>query len=239
MSFIKRVAVITGFLSLFLGFFLGSLCPPGILPWEEVGPAVPPTVNVIVPSTNATSADNSNAGSKDQPAFNPKDNVPLVSSAYAVARAIQTRDYKTLSAYVHPDLGVTFTPYSTVDPETDLRFTAAQVREFQTDHTVYTWGYVDGRGSLIQMTPEEFFSSYVANADYTQAPKLGIDQILHSGNALENLTQVYQEGRFVEFHYPSLDQANDGLDWCSLKLAFYPSETCWYLVGIIHSQWTI
>ena len=138
-----------------------------------------------------------------------------------------------------PEEGVTFTPYSTVDRDSDLRFTAAQVRQFSTDQTVYTWGVSDGLGSLIELTPAEYFSTYVFNTDYTQAPEIGVDRILQSGNALENLTEAYPGCRFVEFHFPGLDPANAGLDWCSLKLVFSPSDSCWQLVGIIHSQWTI
>ena len=167
------------------------------------------------------------------------DNFPLLSSACAVVRAIQERDYDTLAAFVHPEEGVTFTPYSTVDRDSDLRFTAAQVRQFSTDQTVYTWGVSDGLGSLIELTPAEYFSTYVFNTDYTQAPEIGVDRILQSGNALENLTEAYPGCRFVEFHFPGLDPANAGLDWCSLKLVFSPSDSCWQLVGIIHSQWTI
>ena len=192
------------------------------------------------PAAAAPSASASGSSSANTlPAFNSSDNFPLLSSACAVVRAIQERDYDTLAAFVHPEEGVTFTPYSTVDRDSDLRFTAAQVRQFSTDQTVYTWGVSDGLGSLIELTPAEYFSTYVFNTDYTQAPEIGVDRILQSGNALENLTEAYPGCRFVEFHFPGLDPANAGLDWCSLKLVFSPSDSCWQLVGIIHSQWTI
>ena len=229
MSFIKRVAIITGFLALFLGFFVGTLCPAQYLPWKERETAMTPSVvNSIIVSAGSASASGSSSANT-LPAFNSSDNFPLLSSACAVVRAIQERDYDTLAAFVHPEEGVTFTPYSTVDRDSDLRFTAAQVRQFSTDQTVYTWGVSDGLGSLIELTPAEYFSTYVFNTDYTQAPEIG----------LENLTEAYPGCRFVEFHFPGLDPANAGLDWCSLKLVFSPSDSCWQLVGIIHSQWTI
>ena len=219
MSFIKRVAIITGFLALFLGFFVGTLCPAQYLPWKERETAMTPSVvNSIIVSAGSASASGSSSANT-LPAFNSSDNFPLLSSACAVVRAIQERDYDTLAAFVHPEEGVTFTPYSTVDRDSDLRFTAAQVRQFSTDQTVYTWGVSDGLGSLIELTPAEYFSTYVFNTDYTQAPEIGVDRILQSGNALENLTEAYPGCRFVEFHFPGLDPANAGLDWCSLKLA--------------------
>ena len=75
--------------------------------------------------------------------------------------------------------------------------------------------------------------------DYTQAPSVGVDQIVMSGNSLENLQEAYPDCRFVDLCYPSLDPAYEGLDWCSLKMVFAPTQSGWYLVGLIHSQWTI
>lgn len=238
MSLIKRAAIVTGFLALFLGFFVGTLCPAQYLPWREREADTPPALNSVLVTAGSSSAAGSSAADAAG-GFTPSDNFPLLNSACAVVRAIQERDYDTLAAFVHPEEGVTFTPYSTVNRDVDLRFTADQVRKFATDQTIYTWGVSDGLGSLIELTPADYFSTYVFNTDYTQAPEIGVDRILQSGNALENLTEAYPGCRFVEFHFPSLDPANAGLDWCSLKLVFSSSESCWQLVGIIHSQWTI
>lgn len=136
-------------------------------------------------------------------------------------------------------LGVTFTPYSTVDLQHDQCFTPEQVKNLPSDTNTYTWGYEDGRGEPIQMTATEYFSRFVFDADYTQAPRVGVDQIITSGNALENLTEAYPDCHFVDFCYPSRDPANEGLDWCSLKLVFAGEKSSWYLVGVVHGEWTI
>ena len=107
------------------------------------------------------------------------------------------------------------------------------------DSTVYTWGTVDGRGSLIEMTIEDYFDRYVFNVDYTQAPQIGVDRIQMHGNALENLREAYPQGHFVDFCFPKLDEANEGLDWCSLKLVFESQNSNWLLVGVVHGEWTI
>lgn len=144
----------------------------------------------------------------------------LLHTAAAVTNALHDQDYETLSTYVHPTRGVTFTPYSTVDLQRDQNFTADQIKNLSSDTSTYTWGYEDGRGESIQMTMSEYFTRFVFDADYTQAPKVGVDQIITSGNALENLTEAYPDCHFVDFCYPSRDPANEGLDWCSLKLVF-------------------
>ena len=35
-----------------------------------------------------------------------------------------------------------------------------------------------------------------------------------------------------------VDEALEGFDWCSLKLVFEPWENDWYLVGLVHGEWT-
>ena len=59
------------------------------------------------------------------------------------------------------------------------------------------------------------------------------------GNALENVLTAYPDDRFVEYHFPGLDESQEGFDWCSLKVVLAPCEGDWYLVGLIHSEWTI
>ena len=177
---------------------------------------------------------------RDSPVpLDPTENFSLLSAACVVNRCLQRQNWTTLAAYVHPERGVTFTPYSTVDPDSDLNFTAAQIKGLAQDQTVYTWGFEDGRGDPIQMTIQEYIARYVYDSNYTQAPEIGIDRIMTGGNALENLAEAYPGCRFVDFSFPSTDPVNDGLDWTSLKLVFQPDEEHWYLVGIVHGEWTV
>ncbi len=163
----------------------------------------------------------------------------LLQAAAGVTDALKSKDYETLASYVHPSRGVTFTPYSTVNVQQDQRFSADQIKNLAQDTTTYTWGYEDGRGETIQMTMTQYFERFVFDADYTQAPQVGVDQIITSGNALENITEAYAGCHFVDFCYPSRDPASAGLDWCSLKLVFAGENGTWYLVGIVHGEWTI
>ena len=126
-----------------------------------------------------------------------------------------------------------------MDLSTDRNFTADEIRGLTENPRQYLWGYEDGRGSPILLTMEEFVRQYIFAVDYTQAPKVGVDQVVLSGNALENVAQAYPDCRFVDLCYPELDPDFGGLDWCSLKLVFTPLEGQWRLGGLIHSQWTI
>ena len=235
---LKRFLIFPCVLCLVIGLLVGVLLPIDL--WgEDAPPLMSPTIPAPDPLPNAPEGSASASSSKNQEPLDTADNFPLLSSACAVTRAIQQRSWGTLAAYVHPDRGVTFTPYSTVDPDSDLTFTADQVKALAQDQNIYTWGFEDGRGDPIQMTVAQYFDRYVFDKDYTLVPEIGVDRIMTGGNALENLAEAYPGCRFVDFSFPSADPVNDGLDWSSLKLVFQAGGDRWYLVGVVHGEWTI
>ena len=236
----KRSLIFSCVLSLVIGLLAGILLPIDLL--RDVEPAPPGAAADKLTPLPVVSQPEDGGSSSASPApapLDPEDNFPLLRSAYAVCLCLQQQDWSALAAYVHPDRGVTFTPYSTVDPDSDLNFTADQIRNLAQDQNVYTWGFEDGRGEAIQMTFSQYLERYVYDRDYVQAPELGVDRIMTGGNALENLAEVYDDCRFVDFSFPTSDPVNDGLDWSSLKLVFRSEGEHWYLVGIVHGEWTI
>ena len=230
----KRPGTLACIFCLLAGLLVGGILP---MPWDPDAHAAPGSM-LHAPAGSAVSGSSSASAAPVQ-ALDTQDNFPLLDTAFYLLHTIKDRDYEALASLVHPERGVTFTPYSTVDFSTDLTFTPEQIRNLAEDDTVYTWGITDGRGSLINMTMEQYFAAFVFNADYTQATRIGVDQILMSGNALENVTDAYPGCRFVDFSFPGIAPAYQGIDWCSLRLVFAPGESNWLLVGIIHGQWTV
>ena len=239
----KRTLLFPCALCLLIGLLLGVLLP---IDWNVRKPATADTGTMTFSNldssgsaSGSSSSGSASSGTQTDPTLIPGDNFPLLNTACVVNQALLRHDYDTLSKYVHPQRGVTFTPYSTVDPQSDLTFTAAQIQGLSSDKTVYTWGFEDGRGNPIKMTMEQYFARYVYNTDYPQASLIGVDRIITTGNALENLTEEYPGCRFVDFCIPSSDPVNDGLDWFSLKLVFQLENNSWYLVGVVHGEGTI
>lgn len=166
------------------------------------------------------------------------DSADLLDRAMEVAVLLRDRNWTALASTVHPEDGVTFTPYSNVS-ESDQTFTGSQVAAFGSDSNLYLWGYYDGVGDPMELTPKEYFDRFVFNADYTEAPYLAVNRVLSRGNSLENVADAYPDGQFVEFYFDMLEEQYEGFDWCALKLVFRPYEDELMLVGVIHSQWTI
>ena len=166
------------------------------------------------------------------------DSLALLNRGFAVLEALKERDYETLATYVHSS-GVRFTPYSTVDLAQDLVLTPKQIAGAASDTQIYIWGSEDGSGEPIELTIADYFTRFVFNADYTEATRIGINQVVQGGNALENVADSYPDGVFLDFNFSGLDPELEGLDWCSLKLVFQTEQGNLKLVGILHGEWTI
>lgn len=233
--------VLSSILTLVLGFAVGVFFRFHMLPTPSASSG-PSTMNTLAASGPSAAP----AGYYIYPTSTPAlaaldrdDNSLLLERSGAAVAAIRERDYLALAAMVHPEKGVTFTPYSTVDPDGDLCFSPSQLTEAAEKGTSFVWGVTDGKGEPIELPLNGYFDKYVYNADYAQAPEIGIDTVLASGNAMENVAVSFPMGRFVEYHFSGLEDTNMGYDWCSLKLVFEVYQEQWMLVGVIHSEWTI
>lgn len=156
----KRTLLISSALCLVAGLLLGGLLP---MPWDTNRPA--PVANTLV---QAPSSDQSGVSAQTAPApLNSSDNFTLLNTACYAIQALRTQDYAAVASLVHPEKGVTFTPFSTVNFDTDLNFSQSEIRNLAEDDTVYSWGFTDGQGELIKMTMEQYFASYSLNTRTT------------------------------------------------------------------------
>ena len=158
-----------------------------------------------------------------------------------VILAIKSRKMDVLAKYVDPERGLRFSPYAFVhigDKE-DIVFSASQIKQFFSDRSKYVWGVYNGSGEPIEMTPEEYFNRFVYNVDFATAKSISYNKILGHGNVVENQFTVYPKSIIVEYYFPGFDPKYEGMDWQSLRLVFERSKGVWYLIGIIHNEWTI
>lgn len=212
----RRAAIFAVIVALIIGLAAGCVL------WETLSPDSAGT------SLSAFQSDSSETGSGSSTA--------LVAAAMDVLDALSSQDYDTLSNWADPDVGVTFTPYSTVDFSTDVTLTAKDLKNIGSASDSYVWGVTPGDGEPIKMTAAEFLSGFLWDADYTACPSFGVDTVLYTGNAQENVTEAYPDCRFVDCYLPG--QGEDNLDWSALKLVFLWRDNGWYLRGVIHSQAT-
>lgn len=214
----KQVCVFLAAIILLIGLSIGF-----VLSNLMGGPPSPPAVSVSAVSSSAPRSDT--------------DSTALLTRSAQVLTALKNDDWNAFSACVDPENGVTFTPHSTVDFTTDLTFTADALAKADRDSTAYIWGVSADSSEPIRMTISDYFHTYIWDQDYTAASEIGVDTIIHTGNAIENVDSSYEDCRFLDFYCPGSPDSDE--DWCALKLVFTWSEGQWYLAGIVHSGWTL
>ncbi|MCC3143922.1 hypothetical protein LJ207_01120 [Halanaerobium sp. Z-7514] len=159
--------------------------------------------------------------------------------ARTVINTISLKDFSKLAGYIHPEKGLRFTPYTHVQVAKDIVFRKNQVRDFFEDETKYFWGHYDGTGKDIKLTPAEYYEEFIYSEDFINAEEIGYNEVLSSGNMLENQFEVYEQPIIVEYYFSGFEPKYAGMDWKSLRLVFEKHENSWKLTGIIHNQWTI
>lgn len=156
-----------------------------------------------------------------------------------VMNLLKEKNMAALSEYAHPDYGVRFSPYTNINTARDRRYSQDDLKTALTDNTKHLWGYDDGSGGPIEMTFGEYYQSFVYDHPYHEAPQVGYNQILGKSNGDYNIYDIYKNAIIVEYHFPGFDERFDGMDWASLRLVFQEKNDQWYLVGVVHDQWTI
>jgi len=161
----------------------------------------------------------------------------ILALAQNTIQAIKEKNMDALGDLVHPTFGVRFSPYGYIQPKYPV-FTANHVKNLLQDQTNYQWGSYDGSGEPIILSFNGYYERFIYDQDFAMAPEVGYNQILGKGNSLININEFFPESVFVEFHFPGFDPQYAGMDWRSLRLVFQELDGKWYLVGIIHDQWT-
>lgn len=156
-----------------------------------------------------------------------------------VIQAISIKNFEVISKYAHPVKGVRFTPYTNVSIERDIVFNGEKLINFFEEQKIYVWGYYDGIGDEIKLTPSEYYERFIYSKDFVNAEEVGYNEVLSSGNMFENQFEVYENPIIVEYYFSIFDEDYIEMDWRSLRLVFEEHENNWNLVGIIHNQWTI
>ena len=163
----------------------------------------------------------------------------LLLTTVNVLELLNDKDMDDLSDFVHPTKGVRFSPYGYIDVDNHLVFTAGQVDDLDDDTEVYTWGSYDGSGEDIDLDFDDYYYDFIFDVDFSDPELIGNNAIIGIGNSLINIEEVYPDGHFVELHFTGFDPQYEGIDWRSLRLVFETVNGDWYLVGIIHDEWTI
>jgi hypothetical protein len=162
----------------------------------------------------------------------------LEETAQKVINALAEKDMAAVAEFVHPEQGLRFSPYTYVE-ESHQVFSAGELVNLPGSDEVFMWGYFDGTGDPIELTFDDYYERFVYSADFANPEQMAVDQELGFGNTLNNIAEFYPASSFVEYHFSGFVEDYGGMDWVSLRLVFIEEDGSWYMVAIVHDQWTI
>lgn len=198
-------------------------------------PTPPLTQSGSVQSAN-TSDNSSNPISPSSSQNMKNDQQEIEQKADSLLRALKAKDMQTITQLASIK-GVTFSPYAYVSSD-DITFTQPQLVQFFTDTKKYLWGFYDGSGLPIELTPTEYFGKFVYDRDFASQNDKHFDATDSHGNTLSTIAEAYPGTHVVNFHYTPSDNENE-MNWADLWLVFEKEENAWVLRAIVHDQWTI
>ena len=168
------------------------------------------------------------------------DSTKLVEFSNQVLHDIKMKNLDAISnRYIHPSFGTRFWPYGHVNMKTDLKLSPADFHELwsipKEENYKKTWGYYDGSGEPINMGIEEYFDKFVYDIDYENLASIYTTRYHMNSNSKNNIVEVYGLDGIVEYYYPGVTET----DWKALRLIFRNFEGQYFLIGVMHDQWTI
>ena len=164
----------------------------------------------------------------------------LVSARVAATLdALKRRDGAALSAVAHPTRGVRFTPYPFVQVAKDVVLMRSELTGAYRDTKARTWGVSDGKGDPITLTFADYGARYVWSRDFLAATKTSYNKPIGTGNSVDNTAEAYPNAILYEAYDPGPVPADEPFRWQSLRLLFEDVGGSWYLVGVVHAEWTI
>jgi hypothetical protein len=163
----------------------------------------------------------------------------LLAVSKDILTAIKDTNYNQLVSYIHPTQGARFAPYGYIDTSENRVVQAGELLSLFHSNKKILWGSFDGTGDPIMMTAANYFKRFVYNVDFLNAPDKAANRFIGGGNSLNNIEKVYPGASFTEFHFKGFEKKYEGMDWASLRLVFKKENNTYYLIAIVHDEWTI
>ena len=154
-----------------------------------------------------------------------------------VIKLIKNRDISALSKYAHPKKGIMFSPYSDLKNNDNQIIEKKELVKIYEKNEELVWGEYDGTGTRILLTFDNYFDRFIYDEDFIEYEP-NYDSIMGTGNTLENMNSVFPNARSVEYYTPGTEEYAY-MDWKSLRLLYEIYRGKYYLVAVVHNEWTI
>jgi len=164
----------------------------------------------------------------------------IAGRAKSVIQALKAGNIAKFSTFVHPQKGVRFSPYASVLLDQDRVIRKNQLAQMWASAQRYKWGEYDGSGDPIRLSFGKYHRRFIFDHDFSHAESVNYNPAsMGHGNTPNTIQAVYPKSIAVGYHFSGFDPKVSGMDWSSLWLVFEKKGSSWFLVGIVHDEWTI
>ena len=163
----------------------------------------------------------------------------LIILSSKILRSLNEKGYAGLAEFIHPELGIRFSPYAYIDTTADQLLSRNRLIALGKSQKKIKWGFEDATEKPIKLSINNYVKEFVYDVDFLNAEKKGVNKFFGGGNSLNNLKEVYPRCNFAEFYFSGFDPKFEGMDWRALRLVFKDYKKKYYLIAIVHDQWTI
>jgi hypothetical protein len=122
---------------------------------------------------------------------------------------------------------------------TNITLSATQLATAFSDPTKRTWGITDGKGDPIILTFADYTGSYIYARDFASSSQTAFNKTIGAGNTIDNTADVYPNAILFEAYDPGPDPRLKDVQWQCIRLLFERSGDRWFLVSVVHGEWTI
>jgi len=165
----------------------------------------------------------------------------LLRLTQTILLTLKNKNYSAFANYIHPVSGIRFSPYGYIDTLRHIRLSRQKfiTEAAKPDQDMMVWGEFDGTGDQIRMTLHNYMQRFVYDVDFAKPETRKVNEYIGSGNSLNNLDSVYKNCDFTESHFSGFEKKYEGHDWRTLRLVFKERNGRYFLVGVVHDEWTI
>ena len=163
----------------------------------------------------------------------------LIILSSKILKSLKEKGYTGLAEFIHPKLGIRFAPYAYIDTTVDQLLSRNRLIALGKSQKKIKWGFEDATEKPIKLSINNYVKEFVYDVDFLNAEKKGVNRFFGGGNSLNNLKEVYPRCNFAEFYFSGFNPKFEGMDWRALRLVFKDYKKKYYLIAIVHDQWTI
>ncbi len=164
-------------------------------------------------------------------------NPALLAFSEQVMACLKKKDWVELAKYTSSKEQILFYPYGFIDTSIAKSFAPNLLAMVEESGKKVYWANYDGSGEPMDLTVKNYVKQYINDKDYVKADTIRANKMVEIGNSPNNIDKVFKNAEYVEYFVKGTGATAEH-NWSSLRLVYRKTGEHYFLIGVIHNQWT-